>query len=33
VEDRARPPRLVKLDADSAWASWQREREIRAGTW
>lgn len=33
VENRARPPRLVKLDADSAWASWQREREIRAGTW
>ncbi len=33
MENAARPPRLVKLDADSAWASWQREREIRAGTW
>jgi hypothetical protein len=33
AENRARPPRLVKLDADSAWAAWQRERDIRAGTW
>jgi hypothetical protein len=33
AENRARPPRLVKLDADSAWAAWQREREIRAGKW
>jgi hypothetical protein len=33
AENRARPPRLVKLDADSAWASWQRERDIRAGKW
>jgi hypothetical protein len=31
--DRARPPRLVKLDADSAWAAWLRERDIRAGKW
>lgn len=31
--DSTRSPRLVKLDADSAWASWTRERDIRAGKW